>query len=45
MNNHADLDKRIKKNLNETINIEDFKNIKTTTNIYKKNKQDYNNLF
>jgi len=45
VNNHADLNKRIKKNLNETINIEDFKNIKTTTKIYKKNKQGYNNLF
>jgi len=47
INNHADQDKRIRKNLNEIININDFKNIKSksTKGNDTKNKQDYNNLF
>ena len=46
VNNHAEPNKRIRKNLNEIINIDDFKNTtKTTKDNDKKNKRCYNNLF
>ena len=44
INNHADQGKRIRKNLNEVININDFKTIKTTKGTSRKNKLDYMGL-